>query len=85
MSRCRGARWISTGETQRLSDRRPHINAPEARLYGSRQLYEEALHVNFYLTLLDTYLPDPQQRAMDTIRGLERLDTAAERASSSRT
>ena len=39
-----------------------HINAPEARMYLSRQLYEEALHVQFYLTLLDTYLPDPEQR-----------------------
>jgi hypothetical protein len=36
-----------------------HINAPEARMYLSRQLYEEALHVQFYLTLLDTYIPDP--------------------------
>ena len=41
-----------------------HINAPEARMYLSRQLYEEALHVQFYLTLLDTYLPDPAARAM---------------------
>jgi len=40
-----------------------HINAPEARMYLSRQLYEEALHVQFYLTLLDTYLPDPVERA----------------------
>ena len=39
-----------------------HVNAPEARLYLSRQLYEEALHVQFYLTLLDTYLPDPEAR-----------------------
>ncbi len=39
-----------------------HINAPEARLYLSRQLYEEALHVQFYLTLLDTYIPDPKER-----------------------
>ncbi len=37
-----------------------HINAPEARMYLSRQLYEEALHVQFYLTLLDTYVPDPR-------------------------
>ena len=28
-------------------------------MYLSRQLYEEALHVQFYLTLLDTYVPDP--------------------------
>ena len=39
-----------------------HINAPEARMYLSRQLYEEALHVQFYLTLLDTYIPDPAER-----------------------
>ena len=39
-----------------------HINAPEARMYLSRQLYEESLHVQFYLTLLDTYIPDPAER-----------------------
>jgi ribonucleoside-diphosphate reductase beta chain len=40
-----------------------HINAPEARLYLSRQLFEEAVHVQFYLTLLDTYLTDEDERA----------------------
>lgn len=40
-----------------------HINAPEARMFLSRQLYEEALHVQFYLTLLDTYIPDQAERA----------------------
>jgi len=39
-----------------------HINSPEARMYLSRQLYEEALHVQFYLTLLDTYIPDVGER-----------------------
>jgi len=39
-----------------------HINAPEARMYLSRQLYEEALHVQFYLTLLDNYVPDMAER-----------------------
>lgn len=39
-----------------------HINSPEARLYLSRQLYEEALHVQFYLTLLDNYIPDHAER-----------------------
>jgi ribonucleoside-diphosphate reductase beta chain len=39
-----------------------HINAPEARMYLSRQLYEEALHVQFYLTLLDNYIPDIAER-----------------------
>ena len=40
-----------------------HINSPEGRMYLSRQLYEEALHVQFYLTLLDTYIPDQAERA----------------------
>lgn len=40
-----------------------HINSPEARLYLSRQLFEEALHVQFYLTLLDSYIPHPDERA----------------------
>ena len=40
-----------------------HINAPEARMYLSRQLYEEALHIQFYLTLLDNYVPDLERRA----------------------
>lgn len=39
-----------------------HVNSPEARLYLSRQLFEEALHVEFYLTLLDTYIPDAAER-----------------------
>lgn len=39
-----------------------HINSPEARMYLSRQLYEESLHVQFYLTLLDTYVPDIDER-----------------------
>lgn len=39
-----------------------HLNAPEARLYLSRQLYEEAVHIQFYLTLLDTYITDENER-----------------------
>jgi ribonucleoside-diphosphate reductase beta chain len=39
-----------------------HVNSPEARMYLSRQLYEEALHVQFYLTLLDNYIPDMKER-----------------------
>ncbi len=40
-----------------------HVNSPEGRLYLSRQLFEEAVHVQFYLNLLDTYVPDEGQRA----------------------
>ena len=39
-----------------------HINSPEARMYLGRQLYEEMLHVQFYLTLLDSYVPDHAER-----------------------
>ena len=54
-----------------------HINSPEARLFLSRQLYEEALHVQFYLTLLDTYIPDIDERheafkAIETIPSIRR-------------
>jgi len=39
-----------------------HINSPEARMYLSRQLFEEAQHIEFYLTLLDNYIPDHDER-----------------------
>ena len=57
-----------------------HINAPEARMYLSRQLYEEALHVQFYLTLLDTYLPDPVARAkaFDAVQNIPSIRQKAE-------
>ncbi|MBK7963405.1 MAG: ribonucleotide-diphosphate reductase subunit beta [Bdellovibrionales bacterium] len=40
-----------------------HLNCPEAKLYLSRQLFEESLHIQFYLTLLDAYLPQPERQA----------------------
>lgn len=40
-----------------------HVNSPEGRMYLSRQLYEEALHIQFYLTLLDNYIPNPDERS----------------------
>lgn len=57
-----------------------HINAPEARMYLSRQLYEEALHVQFYLTLLDTYVPDhaERQRAFDAVETIPSIKKKAE-------
>ena len=57
-----------------------HINAPEARMYLSRQLYEEALHVQFYLTLLDSYLPDPEERAkaFDAVENIPSIKAKAD-------
>ncbi|HEY3454347.1 MAG TPA: ribonucleotide-diphosphate reductase subunit beta [Bryobacteraceae bacterium] len=54
-----------------------HINSPEARMYLSRQLFEEAQHVQFYLTLLDNYLPEMKEReaafaAIDNIPSIRR-------------
>src|SRR5690349_22295294 len=53
-----------------------HVNSPEGRLYLSRQLFEEAVHVQFYLTLLDTYVPDEKERheafaAIDNIASIK--------------
>ncbi|MCA9647818.1 MAG: ribonucleotide-diphosphate reductase subunit beta [Polyangiaceae bacterium] len=57
-----------------------HINAPEARMYLSRQLYEEALHVQFYLTLLDTYVPSPEARtrAFSAVENIPSIRAKAE-------
>jgi ribonucleoside-diphosphate reductase beta chain len=57
-----------------------HVNAPEARLYLSRQLFEEAVHVQFYLTLLDTYLPDEEERfqAFDAIENIPSIKRKGE-------
>jgi ribonucleoside-diphosphate reductase beta chain len=57
-----------------------HINSPEARMYLSRQLYEEALHVQFYLTLLDTYIPDHKEReeAFDAINQIPSIKAKAD-------
>ncbi len=56
-----------------------HINAPEARMYLSRQLFEEALHVQFYLTLLDTYIPDPREREQ-AFRAIEEIPSIRRKA-----
>jgi ribonucleoside-diphosphate reductase beta chain len=53
-----------------------HLNAPEARMFLSRQLYEEALHIQFYLTLLDTYLPDMRERER-AFRAIEEIPSIA--------
>lgn len=56
-----------------------HINSPEGRMYLSRQLYEEALHVQFYLTLLDNYIPNPDDRA-EAFRAIETIPSIKKKA-----
>lgn len=56
-----------------------HINSPEARMYLSRQLFEEALHIQFYLTLLDNYVPDVSQRE-EMFRAVETIPSIRKKA-----
>ncbi|XVV09753.1 ribonucleotide-diphosphate reductase subunit beta [Actinoplanes sp. CA-131856] len=56
-----------------------HVNSPEGRLYLSRQLFEEAVHVQFYLNLLDTYVPDPAERAA-AFSAVENIPSIARKA-----
>ena len=56
-----------------------HVNSPEGRLYLSRQLFEEAVHVQFYLNLLDTYVPDLDERAA-AFSAVENIPSIARKA-----
>src|SRR6201989_1547590 len=56
-----------------------HVNSPEGRLYLSRQLFEEAVHVQFYLNLLDTYVPDLAERAA-AFSAVENIPSIARKA-----
>lgn len=40
-----------------------HINSPEFRMFLGKQLFDEMLHVETYLLLVDNYLPDVVERA----------------------
>lgn len=56
-----------------------HINSPEARMYLSRQLAEEALHIQFYLNLLDNYIPDQNQR-QEAFQAVENIPSIRHKA-----
>jgi len=40
-----------------------HINSPEFRMFLGKQLFDEMLHVETYLLLVDNYIPDADERA----------------------
>jgi ribonucleoside-diphosphate reductase beta chain len=56
-----------------------HVNSPEGRLYLSRQLFEEAVHVQFYQNLLDTYVPNEQER-FEAFAAVENIPSIARKA-----
>jgi hypothetical protein len=75
VSRCAQRPPGSTSAT--VLDLYQHANSPEAGVYLSRQLFEEAMHVQFHLNLLDTYVPDGTERyaaftAIEDIPSLKR-------------
>lgn len=39
-----------------------HINSPEFRMFLGKQLFDEMLHVETYLLLVDNYIPDQEER-----------------------
>src|SRR4051794_24240345 len=54
-----------------------HINSPEFRMFLGKQLFDEMLHVETYLLLVDNYLPIPEERteafsAFQTIPSVKR-------------
>ena len=39
-----------------------HVNSPEYRMFLGKQLFDEMLHVEAYLLLVDNYIPDMEER-----------------------
>ncbi len=39
-----------------------HVNSPEFRMFLGKQLFDEMLHVETYLLLVDNYIPDVDER-----------------------
>lgn len=39
-----------------------HVNSPEFRMFLGKQLFDEMLHVETYLLLVDNYIPDADER-----------------------
>lgn len=57
-----------------------HINSPEYRMFLGKQLFDEMLHVETYLLLVDNYLPDPVERneAFDAYRSIPSVKLKAD-------
>lgn len=57
-----------------------HVNSPEFRMFLGKQLFDEMLHVETYLLLVDNYLPDPAERteAFDAYRTIPSVKLKAD-------
>ena len=57
-----------------------HLNSPEFRMFLGKQLYDEMLHVETYLLLVDNYVPDHEERkaAFDAYQTVPSIKRKAE-------
>lgn len=57
-----------------------HLNSPEYRMFLGKQLFDEMLHVETYLLLVDSYLPEPSERteAFDAYRTIPSVKLKAD-------
>lgn len=57
-----------------------HINSPEFRMFLGKQLFDEMLHVETYLLLVDNYIPDREERAdaFDAFRNIPSVKMKAD-------
>ncbi|MES2504032.1 MAG: ribonucleotide-diphosphate reductase subunit beta [Myxococcota bacterium] len=57
-----------------------HINSPEFRMFLGKQLFDEMLHVETYLLLVDNYVPDAGERkaAFDAYQKIESIKLKAD-------
>lgn len=57
-----------------------HINSPEYRMFLGKQLFDEMLHVETYLLLVDNYLPDIAERteAFDAYKSIPSVKLKAD-------
>ncbi len=57
-----------------------HINSPEYRMFLGKQLFDEMLHVETYLLLVDNYIPDLEERkaAFDAFKNIPSVKKKAD-------
>lgn len=57
-----------------------HVNSPEYRMFLGKQLFDEMLHVETYLLLVDNYVPDLGERkaAFDAYQTIESIKLKAD-------
>lgn len=57
-----------------------HVNSPEYRMFLGKQLFDEMLHVETYLLLVDNYIPDQNDRkaAFDAYKSIPSVKRKAD-------